>query len=367
MRIDVLRPGELPASAIKTWRALQRAGRGWDSPFLSPCWARSVELAQGARKGAARKRGGREVRVAMLSEGRKPVAFMPVQVGRITALAAGGAMTDYEGIVGDPGPDFDVADLVRALGVSRYDFSHVPAEQSHFARYARGLSVSWVVDVADGYAAYAHRRRAHASVLKEIDRKRRKVARELGPTRFTARSTSRADFDRLIALKRGQYQGTGQTDVLRAAWARGLLEDLFALDQPGFCGALFTLHIGDQLAAVQFHLMGETTIHTWMVAHEPALERYSPGLMLFQDILKWMDDQPYDRLDFGYGDYRFKRELSNLQRPLMHGFVGVPSAATLVREAAYGVRRACEALPLGPVSALPGKAMRRIDLIRGLR
>ena len=104
-----------------------------------------------------------------------------------------------------------------------------------------------------------------------------------------------------------------------------------------------------------------------MVAHEDAFERYSPGLLLFQDILKWMDDQPFDRMDLGYGDYRFKRELSNLQRPLMHGFVGVPSAASFVREAAYGVRRAAEALPLGAVSALPGKAMRRIDLIRGLR
>ncbi|HEX3406238.1 MAG TPA: cellulose biosynthesis protein CelD, partial [Caulobacteraceae bacterium] len=91
------------------------------------------------------------------------------------------------------------------------------------------------------------------------------------------------------------------------------------------------------------------------------------GLLLFQDVLKWMDERPYDRLDLGYGDYRFKRELSNLQRPLMHGFVGVPSAASLLREAAYGVRRAAEALPLGAVSALPGKAMRRIDLIRGLR
>jgi CelD/BcsL family acetyltransferase involved in cellulose biosynthesis len=362
VRIDVLRPGELCASAIQTWRALQSAGRGWDSPFLSPCWARSVEASHGVRKS-----GGGDVRIVMLSEGGKPVAFLPAQVGRVTALAAGGAMTDYEGFVGDPGPDFDVVELVRALGVSRYDFSHVPAEQTPFAPYARGQSVSWVVDIADGYAAYAEQRRASASVLKEIDRKRRKVERELGPTRFTARSTSRADYDRLIELKRAQYRATGQTDVLAAAWTRTLLEQLSTLDQTGVCGALFTLHIGDQLAATQFHLMGETTIHTWMVAHEPELERYSPGLMLFQDILKWMDDQPFDRLDFGYGDYRFKRELSNLQRPLMHGFVGVASAAALVRQAAYGVRRAAEALPLGPISELPGKAMRRIDLIRGLR
>jgi hypothetical protein len=51
----------------------------------------------------------------------------------------------------------------------------------------------------------------------------------------------------------------------------------------------------------------------------------------------------------------------------MHGFVGLPSTATFVRHAADGVRRAAEALPLGPVSDLPGKAMRRLDLIRGLR
>ena len=80
-----------------------------------------------------------------------------------------------------------------------------------------------------------------------------------------------------------------------------------------------------------------------------------------------MDKTPFDRLDFGYGDYRFKRELSNHTEELMHGFVGVPSAATFMRQAAYGVRRAAESLPLGRMSALPGKAMRRFDLLRGLR
>ena len=64
-----------------------------------------------------------------------------------------------------------------------------------------------------------------------------------------------------------------------------------------------------------------------------------------------MDGEPYDRLDLGYGDYRFKRELSNAQQTLIHGFVGAPSAASLVREAAYGVRRVAEALPLGRASS----------------
>ena len=45
----------------------------------------------------------------------------------------------------------------------------------------------------------------------------------------------------MIELKRGQYRATGQTDVLGAGWTLKLLEDLFALDLPGFRGALFTL------------------------------------------------------------------------------------------------------------------------------
>jgi CelD/BcsL family acetyltransferase involved in cellulose biosynthesis len=337
--VDVLRPKCLPSDLAARWRELQRTNRAWDSPFLTPCWARSVEAA----------RGDDSVRVVVVSEGDEPRAFLSATTGRMTAIAAGGAMCDYE-------------------GVGRYDFSHILEEAQAFAPYGRGESRSWIIDLPDGYEAYAAGRRAEGvSALKEFDRKRRKVEREVGPTRFTARATSKADFDRMIALKRDQYHATGQTDVFAAGWTLRLVEALFGLEAPGYGGQFFTLHFGDELAAVQFHLVGEHTIHAWMIAHEPAFERYSPGLLLFQDILRWMDGGPYDRLDLGYGDYRFKRELSNTQQTLIHGFVGDASAASLVREAAYGVRRVAEALPLGRASELPAKAMRRLDLLRGLR
>ena len=277
-------------------------------------------------------------------------------------------MCDYEGLVGDPGPDFDPRRLLKLLGVDRYDFSHILEAEQAFAPFSRGREISWMVDLPDGYDAYAAQRRAAGvSALKELDRKHRKAEREVAAPVFTARSASKADFDRLIALKREQYRATGQTDVFAAGWTLKLVEDLFARGAPGFGAQLFTLHFGDELAAAQFHLVGERTIHAWMIAHEPAFDRYSPGLLLFQHILRWMDDQPYDRLDLGYGDYRFKRELSNVQQTLMHGFVGGSSAASLVREAAYGVRRVAEALPLGRASELPAKAMRRLDVLRGLR
>ena len=69
---------------------------------------------------------------------------------------------------------------------------------------------------------------------------------------------------------------------------------------------------------------------------------------------------------------RTARLLAELQHPAIvryvaHGFVGRPSPASFVREAQYGVRAAAERLPWPTVSHLPAKAMRRLDLWRGLR
>src|SRR5581483_10887129 len=126
-----------------------------------------------------------------------------------------------------------------------------------------------IVDVLDGYHAYvAERRDAGSYSMKDLDRKRRKAERESGKVTFTARSTSKADLERLSELKRNQYRETGQTDVFAAGWPLRLVNGLFTSREADFGGALFTLHIGDQLAAAQFHLLGSRTIHAWLIAHE---------------------------------------------------------------------------------------------------
>jgi CelD/BcsL family acetyltransferase involved in cellulose biosynthesis len=360
VEVDVLRPQSLSPEMAARWRELQRRERAWDTPFLSPEWARAVERTQGDED--------RGLRVLVLHEGGRADGFMAVRAGAYTAMPAGAPMCDYQGLVAEAGVCADPRQLLKALGVRRFDFGQMLAGDPTFAAYGRGEAVSWVVDLPDGYDAYAQERRAAGvGALKDLDKKHRKVEREAGAIRFTARSSSKADFERMIELKRDQYRATSQTDVFGAGWPLELLQGLFGADEAGFGGLFFTLHIGERLAAAQFHLAGEKTIHAWMIAHECEFERYSPGLLLFQSILRWMDETPYDRFDLGHGDYRFKRELANTQITVAHGFVGLPSTATLVREAAYGVRRAAEALPLGKVSELPGKAMRRLDLLRGLR
>jgi CelD/BcsL family acetyltransferase involved in cellulose biosynthesis len=360
LKIDVFPALELPAEVSAAWSAAQAGEARFDSPFLSPRWAQAVARAQGPAS---------RVKVAVQTDpSGQPAAFLAVRTRGATAMPVGAPMSDYQALVTRPGFTADARGMLRALGVSRYDFCHMQADDPAFFGHARGQNVSWVVEVADGYAAYeAERKAAGVGALKDIDKKRRKAEREVGPARFTALSDSRADYETLIAWKRAQLAATNQTDLFKSAWVMRLMDELLETRDAEFGGGLYTLHLGDELVAVHFHLRGGGAIHGWLIAHDPKFERYSPGLLLFQDILKSLDTGPYRRLDLGAGDYRFKRELSNRQQVVTFGFLGAPSVSTLARTAVYGVRDIAESLPLGPVSALPGKAMRRIDVLRGLR
>ena len=359
MQIEIVRPEDLSAARIHHWAALQRSDNRLHSPFLSPYWARAVSQAQGARS---------TVKVAVARQEGADVGYMAAKAGLLTAMPVGAPMCDYQGFVGEPGVTLDPVEMVRAMGLGRFDFCHMIEGQSAFAPYQRGDQPSFSVNMPEGYEAYAQARRATGvTALRDTDKKRRKMEREAGAPVFAAFSRSKSDFDQLIAWKRAQWKATGQTDVLAAGWTSRLVRDLFQSRDPDFGGVLFTLHVGEALVAAQFNIRSHGAINSWLIGHDPAFERWSPGMILFQDILRWMDSSPYWRLDLGAGDYRFKRELANVVTPVAHGFVGAGSPAAMLRGAAYALRDAAESLPLGPVSALPGKAMRRLDLIRGLR
>lgn len=356
MTYDLLRPRDLSADQLARWRELQSPD--FESPFLSPDWAIAVERAQ-ARQ---------QIRVAVIRDQGSERGFFAARACASTAMPAGAPMCDYQAVVCEPGLEIDPRRLTAALGVRRLDFSQMLERQAAFKPYAHGRADSHVVDVGDGFAAYqAGRKAAGVGVLKDAAKKSRKVEREVGPVRLTAFSRDRGDFDQLIAWKRAQFRATGQTDIFSADWPLRLMEQLFETDDAGFRGGLFTLHLGDKLAAAHFHLCRPPVVHGWIISHDPAFDRYSPGILLFVELLAWMDQQPYSRLDLGCGDYRFKAELANAQETIMNGFVGLPSAATLVRTAAYGVVHAAESMPLGRASQLPAKALRRLDLLRGLR
>lgn len=361
MRFDVVHPLELPAVDEAAWTQLQGADPVLQSPFLSPKWARACAEMRGPDH-----RGARVV-IARGDDG-QGVGFLPIRLSRPAARPLGAPLCDYQAMVSTPGLMVDPRAMVRALGVQRLDFSHMLESQANFHPFMRGDGASQVIDLTGGYAAYAEERRAGGhDILKDTAKKGRKLERERGAPVFTAASDAVADFEALIAWKRQQYRATRQTDIFEAGWPLELLKDLFLRRDDDFRALLFTLHVDGALAAAHLALRNGPVLHAWFIAHDAEFAKYSPGVILIDHILRWSSDHGVRELDLGPGDYRFKLQLANTVRRVAHGFVGTPSPATLVRAAQYGVRTAAESLPLGRLSAWPGKAMRRVDLWNGLR
>ncbi|MGH7015900.1 MAG: GNAT family N-acetyltransferase, partial [Caulobacteraceae bacterium] len=203
MEIEILRPRLMPTEMTAHWARLQTLDPDLASPFLSPQWPRFVERAF--------EHPDRGVRIAMAHSGGRPIGYLAARCDGSTAMGAGAPMCDYQAFVAEPEAMLDPRCLVQALGVGRFDFTHMLADDSAFASYAKGRAASWVVDLEAGYEGYAAERRdAGSTVLKDLDKKRRKAKRELAPVVFTARSTKREDFETLFCWKRSQLAATGQ-------------------------------------------------------------------------------------------------------------------------------------------------------------
>lgn len=359
MDIDVLRPLDLSDADVAAWTRLQDARLEFGNPFLSPQWPRALARAGGPDAGRGR------VAVLRRRDG-EAVGFLPARVGRYTAMPMGAPMSDYQALVAGADVEVDPERLARAFGVQRLDlYNFLP--RPNFAPTLHATSESLIAELSDGYEAYAKARRtAGSSVLQDAAKKRRKLEREHGPVAFTPLSACTDSFEALVAFKREQYRLTHQSDIFDAGWPLTVLRAAFQRPEAGFRAALFTLHADGKLIAANLSVLGRGVVHAWFISHDPEFCKYSPGVLLFDDILRWAPANGYRELDLGPGDYRFKLSLGSSTRRVAHGYVGSPSAATLVRGGQYRLRRAVESLPLGRASQLPGKAMRRLDLWRGL-
>ena len=340
MKIDIVRPQDLTSEDITRWTGLQSLNLSLENPFLSPYWAQAVERAQSPGRYA--------LKVAVMREAGRAVGFLPARTGALTALPVGAPFCDYQTVVCEPGLDFDPLDIIRALGVQRYDFTSLLASQEPMARYGRDATETRLVDLPDGYAAYEAEQKANgAKIFKRLGTSRRNAERNFGPLRFTAMSTSAETLGQLITMKSAQLRETGKSDIFGPKWSNRLIHDLWRSEMPDFGACLFTLHAGDELAAIHLHLRNGRVLSGWLITHFEKFQSFSPGVILFQEILQWMETAGLTRLDLGAGDYQFKRAFANATQGVVSGSIGVPSPATWMREAAYGAAAIAEALPLG--------------------
>jgi len=350
VRFKTIHPKELGPAEIERWRANQRATTELRSPYLTPEWAQLI--------GAVRD----DARVCIVDDG---AAFLGVQrVSRFAAMGLGAPIADYQGLVAEPGFAAKPAELCRALQVGRIDIAHVL--QGQLERPA-GADASWIAETAGGRELYeAALKQRRSEFARQTDKKARKFEREHGHAEFRANSHERADFETLIGWKNDQLTRSGQPQTWATPWVRSALDACFEAQSPHFSGVLFSLHVEQKLAAAAFCLRSEGVLHLWLLGHDSAYDAYSPGVQLTRWAIGWAAENGIAEVDFGCGDYQYKRQLSTTQRMLDRGVIAGTSWSAAVRHAQHAVRARVERLPQPRLAALPGKAMRRLDLMRAL-
>lgn len=358
MRIEAVPVRELGAVEIARWRSLQRSCPALSNPHFSPDYALLM----------ARVRP--DARVAVLEDSGGLQGFFAVQRQRPASSAAmplGAPVGDYQGIVGAPELEVSLPDLCKALKIGRLDFSRALADQPTFATHAKGAEETWIADVSVGSDAYfANIKARRPQFLYQLGRTRRKLVRELGDVIFSPCSTNLAHLETMLTWKEQQLARTGQPAVWRVAWVRESIEGAMQCTDDAFAGSLFTLTLGDRLIAGNLCLRGPNGLHGVVMSHDPEFEPFSPGLQLLRDILDWAATRGLREVDFGTGEQMYKRQFGSHRRGVVWGWAGTPSMASWSRSAQYALRAQIERVPNKWIANLPGRAMRRMDVYRGL-
>ena len=309
--IRVLTPDRLAPGLAAAWAAIQEADPELDAPFFRPEFTRAVAAVRP------------DVRVAVIEDEWEPLGFFPFQAGRLgVGKPVGGRLSDYHGVVAQPGLHLTPGRLLRACGLRSWAFDHVPVSQPLFAGHHEGILPAHHLDLSSGFEAYlAEKRAAKSGEVKNAEQALRRIERDLGPVRLETDCRDPETFRTLIRWKSEQYARTGLYDVFSLDWTVRLLERVWDERSEAFSGRLCVLRAGDSLLAAHFGMRSFGTLYWWFPAYEPAFSKYSPGGVLLYETARRGPEAGVTKIDLGKGEERYKLGFANGSRPLAEGMV----------------------------------------------
>ena len=330
------------------WTRYQRANPALAGPYFTLAYNEAV----------ARVRRRAEILIAR--ENGRPAAFFAIEPGGLSVRPLGGTISDLHAVIAPPGSHIDLGAMLRAAGLSLATLTGAPsAAPGHFPGAERERF--WQMDLSRGFEAWRAAVRKEARSMKRLGAKRRKLESAFGNLCFTLDDRCEAAFDQLWAWKSRQYRESGHPDLARALWFRELMEDFFAR-APGsdVRGVLSTLTCDGRPVAAHFGHVADGVLHYWFPAYDPLAHRFSPGLLLLEDIAAEHETLGIRRIDLGPGEYRYKREFSNASIDIRSGLAGAGPAYRAAR-ALVDLDERLSALPIAGLQTWPRRAVRKLD------
>jgi CelD/BcsL family acetyltransferase involved in cellulose biosynthesis len=341
MNIDVTKLDSLTNSDVAAWQALQRANPDCDSPFLHYQFARCVSRAR------------EDVYVATLREQDEVRGFFSFQRGeRHIGSALALPMADHQGLVAPSDLSINVRELLRACDLAALHFDHLLASQATFQQYHSRLDDSPYVDLTEGYAAYRqHLEQGGTSLFTQIDRKSRKVQRELGPLRLEWHDGSAAIVDTMIEWKQQQLAAAGYRGLYALPWVQELIQQVLSHASPAFAGRMSTLLAGDKLLSIHLGIQSDHVLASWIPTYNPDYAAYSPGLLLHDQLFRHAPQEGIRRIELGRGYNQLKSRFMSGATQVAMGALDQRFLHRMVRGTWYRTRDLVYATPLrhGPL------------------
>lgn len=328
-RVHLISPHELSSDLDAVWRSHQAADDNLRGPFFSPEY---IRIAASARP---------EVTIAVIEKPGHAPAFLPLHRDGSIARPVGLRASDFSGIIAAPGYTWSPEAVLRACGLSGWDFTNIVTSDQTMLPYLRKYADSPFVDLREGFEAFARNRTQSGSdLVKSVAQKSRKLEREVAPMRFEAHVLDRQALARLYEWKAAQRARTDTFDVLSAPWMRQVVERLIEEATPTSGGLLSVLYAGDQVAAVHLGMRSETVWHYWFAAYNHELQRYSPGLIILFEMLKAAPALGIRTMTLGQGDEAYKLRFATGSTPLGSGSVDCRLTRRLTNAIWYAARTA---------------------------
>lgn len=307
--VETRRASELDPQARALWAQFRSADPALASPYFDFRYILAAgETAPGAEVAIIRRSGA-------------IVAFLPFQRRGGAIQPMGAPLTDYHGLVAQPGADIDLKAVLEHLRARRFRFGGLVGGQAR-AVNAAAPRPAMIADLTEGYEAYLAGRRAagQGGFLKDKRRRRRQLAEQVGPLSFSL-SADPDLLETIITEKRAQWRRTGQHDIFSADWTQDLLRRLSCDPDADFGLRIAVLKAGDKIVAAEAGLLSGSVYHLWFPIYDPDFARYSPGALMTLETLRVLAEQGVAFADFGPGVEDYKRAFADEGGQVVEGDV----------------------------------------------
>lgn len=302
-------PGDLGPVEIARWRELQSADRRLFNPFLAPEFA----LVLGRHRP--------DVRVAVIEDGPRIVGFLPHHHGRFgIGRALGYGISDGQGMVHTDGLRWNPKEFLAKCGLVVWEFDELLAYQAPaFKPRSTAIASAPFIDLTPGWQDWLNSKRAASGTIKTVQRKQRKLGRELGEVTFEFSSKRPEDLKLLMRWKSQQYRRTGRFDRFKWPWFVGAFEELTQLATPEFSAVLSVLSVDGRPIAMEHALSANGVLGHWFPAYDTEFSPYSPGLACTLEFIRTAADRGMTEINLGSGYARYKDILKDGDRDVAEG------------------------------------------------